>query len=303
MKFSVAVPIVALVPALILALLALLAGVKHDFMPDVYIVRISTKPELWGSTSKAARFRVRSAGPTQMTSAPTLPTHLSAVRDSPAKKKGHKAPSATGQPVINNGHNNITDKNESSDNENNVTPEKPQDSAPTNATGYFYSFHFLTSCQWEVKDKAKNCSKPWDLGDHLKNDFGIEALHHMLEARNHTRHEADEPKASDPVKKYSEARKVLAKRRSSFAKVHVVGCVFVGLSLLCAAISFYILPAMGRWITIGNLALTMLATIFLVTSSTFAAVLAKKTNRFVEGEKQLKYMLNVEAGAKFQGLT
>ncbi|KKY38615.1 hypothetical protein UCDDA912_g01452 [Diaporthe ampelina] len=40
MKFTVAVPLVALLTALILALLTLLAGIKPAFMPGAYIVRI-----------------------------------------------------------------------------------------------------------------------------------------------------------------------------------------------------------------------------------------------------------------------
>lgn len=37
MKFSVAAPLVALFTAFILALLTLLAGIKHNFMPDTFI--------------------------------------------------------------------------------------------------------------------------------------------------------------------------------------------------------------------------------------------------------------------------
>lgn len=39
MKFSVAAPLVALLTAFILALLALLAGIQPHFMPDAYIGR------------------------------------------------------------------------------------------------------------------------------------------------------------------------------------------------------------------------------------------------------------------------
>lgn len=160
-----------------------------------------------------------------------------------------------------------------------------------------YTMHFLTNCQWSLDKKAEGCTKPWDFtgyalegevldedgGDDEKSDSRKDGQHAALLSLLSKRNAADDSEYEDETEKL--ARKLIH-NRDAFSKVHLTGCVLVGVSFLCTAVSFFILPALGQWISVGNLALVTLATIFLVTSSIFTAVLATEMRNFHQDEKK-----------------
>ncbi|KAL1861285.1 hypothetical protein Daus18300_008961 [Diaporthe australafricana] len=318
MKFSVLLPLLALLPAFILALLTLLAGIQPKFLPDAYIVRTLYKAQPPSNTNTTARLLERDAGPIQVTSVmapPTLPTHRAVVRDTPAKE-GPKFALACS---------NVTGnfKNEPNSNlsgictatelppapeDNNQTEKTPNRDQPAETnkhqSGYSYSLHLLTSCERKATPKTANCTKPWDFQNYFKKPWEITGQTSAQEHRGpkdlrRRDEEADRMKFEGESARLG---KELAKMRPSFARVHVVACVFLGLSLLCTAISFFILPALGQWISIGNLALATLATIFLVTSSISTAALAHKVGRFVKQHTLAKRFYRVESGSMLQSL-
>lgn len=167
-----------------------------------------------------------------------------------------------------------------------------------------YSLHFLTNCQWSYKNETERCTKPWDfVGYSLESDWLKDDDEGDDDEKNSSRKD-DQPSRSfslllkrkavndskfddqsDDEEKYRKNARKLRDNRDAFSKVHLTGCVFVGLSFLCTAISFFILPALGQWISVGNLALATLATIFLFTSSIFTAVLAKEIRSFMENDE------------------
>lgn len=165
-----------------------------------------------------------------------------------------------------------------------------------------YSLHFLTNCQWSVNNETgqyeiERCTKPWDFARYsLESDLLEEDDEGDDDEKSNSRRDDqpfrsftlllkrnDDDTESDDDKYVKNARK-LRDNRDAFSKVHLTGCVFVGLSFFCTAISFFILPALGQWISVGNLALATLATIFLFTSSIFTAVMVKGIHKFMKDE-------------------
>lgn len=165
-----------------------------------------------------------------------------------------------------------------------------------------YTLHFLTNCRWLSKNVAENCTRPWDFkGITIGNDSPEDSnaprvLPYLL------KRDGVSANASAPKEDFAEKREKVIHNRQAFSKVHLTGCVLVGLSLLCTAISFFILPAFGQWISVGNLALATLSTIFLLTSSIFTAVLANKTKEFFEKDKLASLRYTAQAGGKVQAL-
>lgn len=154
-----------------------------------------------------------------------------------------------------------------------------------------YSLYFLTNCQWSLDNKTEHCTKPWDFvnytigGEFLQKDPSDD---HPPE-KNYTsrsipflpKHRISNVGDLQAENLTTKGRNVVH-NRDAFSKVHLTGCVLVGLSFLSTTVSFFILPALGQWISVGNLALATLATIFLFTSSIFTAVLAKEMRNFFE---------------------
>lgn len=184
-----------------------------------------------------------------------------------------------------------------------------------------YSLHFLTNCQWSFNNKTERyeterCTKPWDFvgysleskllelddeedhdreNDSSKDDRLFRSLPLLLR-----RNAVNDPGSDEDDEKFEKNARKLRDSRDAFSKVHLTGCVFVGLSFLCTAISFFILPALGQWISVGNLALATLATIFLFTSSIFTAVMAKEIRSFMKNEGFSK--IDTELGKTFGAL-
>lgn len=175
-----------------------------------------------------------------------------------------------------------------------------------------YSLHFLTNCQWSVKNEIERCTKPWDF-------VGYSLERHLLEDDDEGGDDGEDDDEKDDrlfqsfpllfkrngdnntkfdVEKHKKNARKLIDNRDAFSKVHLTGCVFVGLSFLCTAISFFILPALGQWISVGNLALATLATIFLFTSSIFTAVMTKKIRSVMENGEGLQG-IDAEPGKTF----
>lgn len=173
---------------------------------------------------------------------------------------------------------------------NNAT--SPDDKPALNNLTENYTWHFLTNCQWN-NDKAQKCSKPWDFEKYTPESNPSTSSPFLLKRDANT---------SRLTNKSKEKMEKVRKNRRGCSIVHLIGCVFVGLSLLCTAASFFILPAFGKWISVGNLALATLATIFLLTSSIFTAVLAKKTTDFFDKDKDDKWGFKADSGTKFQAL-
>lgn len=173
-----------------------------------------------------------------------------------------------------------------------------------------YSLHILTNCQWSLNKEIENCTKPWDfVGYSLESnllgyddeghgngedDDGEDDDGEDDDEKNKSRKD-DQPSRSLPLflkrnavngpgsdEDHEKNARKLRDNRDAFSKVHLTGCVFVGLSFLCTAISFFFLPALGQWISVGNLALATLSTIFLFTSSIFTAVMANKIRSVME---------------------
>lgn len=181
-----------------------------------------------------------------------------------------------------------------------------------------YTLHFLTNCQWGSNDETENCTKPWDFvgyslesglllehddegdGDgennSSKDDRFFQLLPFLLK-----RNAVNDPGSDEDDENYEKNARKLRNNRDAFSKVHLTGCVFVGLSFLCTAISFFILPALGQWISVGNLALATLATIFLFTSSIFTAVMANKIRSFMENDEGFRGIA-AEPGKTFGAL-
>lgn len=161
-----------------------------------------------------------------------------------------------------------------------------------------YTMHFLTNCQWNKKDQAQKCSEAWNFstymfgseymgnrspnGDSEKDDDFAMGPFFLPVPYPLKRNAAHFDASKDDEKNITEIWKKMIHNRQAFSKVHLTGCVLVGVSFLCTAVSFFILPALGQWISVGNLALATLATIFLLTSSIFTAVLAKETGKFFD---------------------
>ncbi|KAL2279486.1 hypothetical protein FJTKL_13378 [Diaporthe vaccinii] len=422
MKFSVAVPLVALLTASILALLALLAGIRPHFMPDAYIVRIakrspitpyeptptSTVPRVpakggntalptitgvppaqsteskgkktKGETTEKTKTKTRTKKitvTTETTKTKTKTKKITVTTETTKTKTKTNKPKSTSDaspfkhevlPIISARATATASTRTASPTYGSVETDKsskqenwhifewggrrrvePMDNAqvifpvmkhvpgagvndhvlihgrsdPGNHTSnetatnlFTYSMHFLTNCQWNVKNKAENCSKPWDFGS---NFFGSEVMegkppqNNSLEERHlpqsspflfkrkATDPNGSEPEEEDEEETLQEVWKKMKKNRAGFSKVHLTGCVLVGLSFLCTAISFFILPALGKWISVGNLFLATLATICLLTSSIFTAVLAKEVRDRHKKSKLTEYH-DVESGNKFKAL-
>lgn len=176
-----------------------------------------------------------------------------------------------------------------------------------------YSLHFLTNCQWDVNVKAKVCSKPWDFGkymlwseffedDSLEDDplrigYSPRSYQSLLK-RNYVKSKESEPEEYGLKEKWEKN----INNRRAFSKVHLTGCVLLGLSLLCTAISFFILPTLGQWISVVNLVLATLATIFLLTSSIFTAVLAKKVAHEFGKDEYLSEFHAIQPGKTLRAL-
>lgn len=193
-----------------------------------------------------------------------------------------------------------------SSNHNSTPSNHPSDTDKEKTLLNPYSLHFLTNCQWNFNNEAERCTKPWDFvgyslegdvlgyddegdGDGEDDDEKINSRKDNQSFRSFPlllkRNDDNEPESDDD--KYEKNARKLIDNRDAFSKVHLTGCVFVGLSFLCTAISFFILPALGQWISVGNLALATLATIFLFTSSIFTAVMAKEIGSFMENDEDL----------------
>ncbi|KAJ0118115.1 hypothetical protein J7T55_014568 [Diaporthe amygdali] len=386
MKFSVAAPFFFLVPALILALLTLLAGIKPAFMAETFIVRVALKP-------KAPFVKPDPPLPTTGSMStrdppPTLPTHRSIIEKmspemkdelssygsdiasiigglaiatlnlltperpervpvdnnigrldtsvlfarSPSERgrnKRPKHPSDTSTPKDGRKkrpkhHKDKGKKKQSKhhkDTENDEDARKKGHNAYTNDTNadeFAVTAHLLTNCAWKLKDKAQNCSRPWMLENLLlkeyyqddDEDYMVSPLIMKKQVVNASQPEEESWKAQnqdkdedeDEKKPWKAQNKKVANIRRAFARVHLAGCVFVGLSLLCTIASFFILPAFGKWVSIGNLVLALLATILLLTSSIFAAVFSARVRNFVAKDKAISEMIKVESGGKFQAL-
>ncbi|KAK2613685.1 hypothetical protein N8I77_000578 [Diaporthe amygdali] len=386
MKFSVAAPFLFLVPALILALLTLLAGIKPAFMAETFIVRVALKPPFNKPDPP-----LPTTGPVSTRDPPpTLPTHRSIMEKmspemkdelssygsdiasiigglavatlnlltperpervpvdndigrldtpvlfarSPSKRgrnKRPKHPSDTSTPKDGRKkrpkHHKDTGKQKHSkhhkDTENDKDAREKGHNAytnDTNADGFSVTAHLLTNCAWKLKDKAQNCSRPWRLENLLlkeyyqddDEDYMVSPLIMKKQVVNASEPEGesweaqnedeDEDEDEDEKAPWQAQKKKVANIRRAFARVHLAGCVFVGLSLLCTIASFFILPAFGKWLSIGNLVLALLATILLLTSSIFAAVFSARVRNFVAKDKAISEMIAVESGGKFQAL-
>lgn len=187
-----------------------------------------------------------------------------------------------------------------------------------------YSLHFLTNCQWSSNNEIENCTKPWDFvgyslesdllgyddegdGDGEDDDEKINSRKDdqpfrsfpLLLKRNGDND--TEPGEESDDEKYEKNARKLRDNRDAFSKVHLTGCVFVGLSFLCTAISFFILPALGQWVSVGNLALATLSTIFLFTTSIFTAVMANKIRSVMESDEGFSD-IDAEPGKMFGAL-
>lgn len=188
-----------------------------------------------------------------------------------------------------------------------------------------YSLHFLTNCQWSFNNQTERyeterCTKPWDFVEYsLEKDFledddegdddegdddgedDDEKDDRLLQSLPLLLKRNGDDDAESENEKYEKNARKLVDNRDAFSKVHLTGCVFVGLSFLCTAISFFILPALGQWISVGNLALATLATIFLFTSSIFTAVMAKEIGSFMKNDEILSDFV-VEPGKTLRAL-
>lgn len=198
------------------------------------------------------------------------------------------------------------DNHTSTSSNHNSTPSNHPSDTDKEESGFNpYSLHFLTNCQWSFNNKTERneterCTKPWDFvgysleskllelddeedhdreNDSSKDDRLFRSLPLLLR-----RNAVNDPGSDGDDEKFEKNARKLRDSRDAFSKVHLTGCVFVGLSFLCTAISFFILPALGQWISVGNLALATLATIFLFTSSIFTAVMAKEIRSFMKNE-------------------
>lgn len=162
-----------------------------------------------------------------------------------------------------------------------------------------YTMHFLTNCQWNDKNQAQYCSKPWRFENYMlgsgfmkdRSGKGSSAKHDAQKKRHSwlfsfpLKRNAAHTNKSDDAESFQVKWKKMIHNRQAFAKVHLTGCVLVGVSFLCTAVGFFILPALGQWVSVGNLALATLATIFLLTSSIYTAVLAKETVNFFDHDE------------------
>lgn len=165
-----------------------------------------------------------------------------------------------------------------------------------------YSLHFLTNCQWSLENKTERCTRPWDF---VKYTIGIGSQKvgsSSWSSPFRLKRDAVDSDASGPLERYRARKERVRKNRHGFSIIHLIGCVLVILSFLCTAISFIILPALGKWISVGNLFLATLATIFLLTSSIFTAVLAKQTTDFFAKDKFASRKYTAQSGGKFQAL-
>lgn len=165
-----------------------------------------------------------------------------------------------------------------------------------------YSLYFLTNCQWSLDNKTEHCTKPWDFTNYTILNGSPEDRHHFVSSPFLSKRGDVNSDPSEPVDEYKARREKVRKNRHGFAVVHLTGCVLVGLSFLSTATSFFILPALGQWISVGNLALATLATIFLLTSSIFTAVLAKQTTEFFEKDKFASTVFTAQSGGKLAAL-
>ncbi|KAG6366450.1 hypothetical protein INS49_000627 [Diaporthe citri] len=364
MKFSVAAPLVALLTAFILALLALLAGIQPHFMPDAYIVRIIEKPDDPGSNNTDLAGTDKENLSTS-TTAQHGNSSIPDIGNTNSSSSSHGSDSITGtsssprpaSPTHSHAAMETTSENEHGcifgpHGECQIAYEKQVDKAQgifptmklvhfesyddhvliharsdpgnhtsnttaTNSPFEAWSMHFLTNCAWEGKEKVGNCSKPWDFesyllqgeadkDDSLEDDSaedGAPQEGHPPRSPSFllTRNAVNASESESEDDEFDKMWNKLIKNRAGFSKVHVTGCVLVGLSFLCTAISFFILPALGKWISVGNLVLATLATIFLLTSSIFTAVLANKV-RHRHKESEFSGGYDVESSDKFEAL-
>lgn len=170
-----------------------------------------------------------------------------------------------------------------------------------------YSLYFLTNCQWGLANKTERCTKPWDfvnytIASDAPEEDSPEERHFSWSSPFRLKRDANNFAGSEHVDRHQARKQKVRKNRHGFAIVHLTGCVLVGLSFLCTAISFFILPALGQWISVGNLALAALATIFLLTSSIFTAVLAKQTTEFFAKDKSASILYTAQSGGRLPAL-